>query len=1045
MEVESLSLRAVGSFSYDFDKDKPLPKHIDMVQASDLIEAKGFVAIQVSDRPTPLIKGMNNFSSHHGSEVIQFAASQNGEGIVLFSNFVFPAYKLAQEIETLSPSYKDKIYVVSTSALSSLSGSASSHGYVYDFLEAKYHVLSKPTSHPITQQKSKLTRFKTFGESKAVALQDVNVIVAGGNDLLNTYVSYGSIPLSVPLILTMKDKEWEGLGKALDLSKPTYVAFGDVMDNDLKQLITNYVSWKVNSHVNVGKLLFTTATERVAVLPSVSTDNDVTLPHRNSDTHLAPNSLYALQQHHGAIQTVCFSQSCTDRAPSSNSSYGTTLINTNEVFSIDNFRIAVDTSSLDKNKPTVFVVEDTATALLGFMLAQEMSEEGVNILGFSSLFGGVFGGMYENPSDKGGDTEFYLNGIQSPLDVKLRTAIFSTTPQSPIEITTVMLLLIGFSLSILMLAPHRYGFIKAISGCVFMYLSVFLNFWFILPAEAYGKPLLPTPLLSVAVSWLLYSQTSLTTNRQKVSFLLAVNALMLWVVAFSITLPMDRLLWGRVAGGGVVHWALKSRYCVSEVGEKYSNTCQFVNGFHGYLLPFGGRISKPKSLFSSKWIVRSNHLCKSESLAGGIFESKIATPSELNKTIAELELNATKLHNLTPEQVQFWVMPFKEYDLAGCVESHYGSSSLLVSYALGKEDAVTDGQESIQHFIDRTNPKTKLEKAILLKLSLVEMVTDMPVMLEIGVKGNTVDVLQVREQKLHESADSSNLALWRNNHKRMAKVEQGNHSPLTCSVLHQLFSKSVSVGTEEGSYRLIDSPVAFDETIVRRVVNELKEMATNRDVLTRAEFSQLCSMVSACIEPVVSMNSDEASVDDRTLLSLIDDTYEAILVSVGCIPESFELRDNDFSFLPKTQLITPREAVRAVVLFGIAIVKTRTKQMPKSALNCSTDSIARGTQSCQPPSIPNPTGHYEIVVVAGSMPEKSISVDEFHAATLQDPDSLNDVTLVCDYVPQSLMQSVHLLGGICCSQGTTLSHLALTAKAYNVPMVIRHNPTPCRL
>ena len=82
MEVESLSLRAVGSFSYDFDKDKPLPKHIDMVQASDLIEAKGFVAIQVSDRPTPLIKGMNNFSSHHGSAVIQFAASQNGEGIV---------------------------------------------------------------------------------------------------------------------------------------------------------------------------------------------------------------------------------------------------------------------------------------------------------------------------------------------------------------------------------------------------------------------------------------------------------------------------------------------------------------------------------------------------------------------------------------------------------------------------------------------------------------------------------------------------------------------------------------------------------------------------------------------------------------------------------------------------------------------------------------------------------------------------------------------------------------------------------------------------
>lgn len=75
----------------------------------------------------------------------------------------------------------------------------------------------------------------------------------------------------------------------------------------------------------------------------------------------------------------------------------------------------------------------------------------------------------------------------------------------------------------------------------------------------------------------------------------------------------------------------------------------------------------------------------------------------------------------------------------------------------------------------------------------------------------------------------------------------------------------------------------------------------------------------------------------------------------------------------------------------------------------------------------------KIIVVSGKLPSKLISCDDIWSYSNEE---LKHVTIECDIFPMNLMQKVEYLGGIICHTGTPLSHISITAKHYNIPMII---------
>jgi hypothetical protein len=537
-----------------------------------------------------------------------------------------------------------------------------------------------------------------------------------------------------------------------------------------------------------------------------------------------------------------------------------------------------------------------------------------------------------------------------------------------------------------------------------------------------------------------------TIDRRGVKLMLLINTLVCFVLVSLAFMPIiDRFYYGiALSMLLVLIVSLYSFKIPTAVGAKYKLTAPFVTGFKGYLVEADKRIPYPCLIPSKKWIIRSNHLSDMESEAGGFFESIIEKRSDVNQAIAVLTDSVMQQHKLTKDQIQFWVMPFKEYVMTGCAESHYGGFSLKAAMAIDEDhETVTSGTSSNFTLFERNSNHLNLtERRVLAALKKIERRLDSPVSIEFGfTKTCQLEVLQVRKLKLHPNADPSALAVWRNFAKKMVKIDQQPLSPLSKSVLHHLYGKSV-VASDEAIWRYQHKLIPFDADQLMKVLAELKLIAGNKRLIANGAFSLLVEQISHATHPAAIMRTDDENADVwKWFLEAANvvELSQQLCDEVGGIPESLELSDKSEpseSSIIRGGSLSQRDAVRAVMLYAIAIIKMSVAKQ-SICTSVSMEGFRTGIRSAAILSdVDNVKGKIEFVVVEGKMPSKTCTLDKL---LLTPTDELKNMTLVCDYVPNSKMKMISSIGGLVCHTGTPLSHAAITAKFFEVPMVIKPN------
>lgn len=1029
--VNALSMKAVKFPSEHPTTSASTPPIIDILTASKLVKSHGFVPLQVADKPMPYIKGMNTFSPKYWKDAQDYALERNANGVILFSNYISPAFNLAQHLNAFS----NNVFVVSTSkGTTYVDEKISSHAYIDEFFSNStlnnINITNFP-SHDVYEKKLYL-----LNKTKALELSNYNLIVAGGDDLLNTYLSYNSKALTIPSMLLMQDNEWSNLSNSLDKHKPTILAFTDPLSNQHKKTLASFALQQLRKHMEINNLGYMLTSDFVSVLPPMPTDNYITPYHYNADRHMTATTLYATQRHHGEITTLCFSDNCTERLPPQSSSFNTTLIDINKVFDFKNYTLTVDTDGIDATKPIAIILEDASTSLLGYFLAHQLVENGYHFSGFANLYGGLFGGTYMNPLAKGTDAEFYYDDIRIRIDTAIQELLLATTPNKPLQLSSRWLIAAGVLLGLLISIQSLPKYIRYTSFAATLYISLYGSLWVQAPIHEYQFLITTNLALTVlfAVIATFYPEDTLPLKHKTLLFI-ANTVTFFFLITLAVTPPIDRFYWG--LGWAillVISLRIGSKSNVSVCGEKYRATVPHIKGFKGYIVSHGERLSWYKLLLAKEWIIRSNHLCPSESKTGGLFHSYVAKRRKINAVIARMELMedpSGQLASAGHKKLQFWVMPYRNYTKSGCAESHYSGYSLDFAYAYGDQLAVTEGHSSEFKLGNRNTPANRLEKNILKALRKAEERMGDPVSIEFGMTATgSVDILQVRKQPIHPSADESSLRLWRDFHHKTKLVDNTHLTPLSQSVLHHLYNKEIIL-SEGGIFRAVKPCTRFDLNVISQSLENLKEIAQDKDLIESGSLRRLVETIAEQIKPAVQMETTQAQIFNEEIFNVMSECA-TFCQNIGGFPESFELTDSN-TMAPVVQVTaTKRDAVRYIVLTGIALIK-KSPHKKVFGQNISLSGLERGIQYSSIPILPNKDTQ-EIVVVAGEMPPERIKIDDIQKY----PEAqLNRYTLECLTLPMSLMYLVPKFGGIICHSGTPLSHLAITAKHYKTPLVIK--------
>lgn len=1090
LKAQHFPSEALSQKSQDnMDRSNQLMKTISIFKAERLIRNDGYVPIQVADKPVPFIDGLNTFTSKNSKEAEEYLLRTGAKGAILFSNYLTPAVNLANELTA----FQENIFIVSTSkgmTYSASNGIDYSKSYLDEFLtgsvfgvkaaleKIEYHVQCKIKGNTggendtlCNAKPSKVDLF-LHNETKQSMLSAYNVLVLGGDDILNSYLSMGSKALPIPVMLTMKDEEWKSLAESMDGSKPLLVSFTDNHSESIQERLAEYVKAKLLSQKVIGgkaeysngvywvqkgadsskdelheyyfplSVEYTLASDFYSISPPLPTDNYITPFHHNSDRHMSATTLYAEQRNHEEIRLLCFTKNCIDRLPPSSSSFNTTYIDPSKQFSFKDYSLVVDKIGFQKDKPVVIVTEDASTSLLGYYLAHDLVSKGYNFLGFTNLYNGIFGGTYLNPLAKGEDEEFYYDDIRVRVDTTIQEIALFFTPSSPYQVSSVWLILIGAVLGLGISIRAFPLYVKVTSLSVTVYFSIYGSMWVQSPISEYQSLFVP--------NWAYIALTGVLTairlkhiydngiRRLSCAAEIAVMALLI-TLAFSPV--MDRFYFGVLAASVVVSllrlW-LCNNDAVSVVGDKFLFTRPFVSGFEGYLVNAGGHLNLLQLLPSKKWIVRSNHLTPLESGAGGFYDSFVVSRGEVNSVIFEETMRLCEEDKLGKEaarKTQFWVMPYKEFHQRGCAESHLGGHSLKAHYAIGDKFKVTEGLGGNEVMLDREADLVRTDKFVLQALERCEKELGCPVVIEFGIsKMLTIDILQVRPQKLTPRADHEMLKMWRERGRGGRLIDFLNLDPMTQSIMFRMYNRNVVVA-DDGTYYVGSNPTrAFDLNVIRGVVDKLKVVAEDLSFIKSANTELVIERVAEIVKPLTEMDTTgDVSIYGASVNELINECISIAAKAHGGMPEKFCLSADRFKSYGGIGLkyVSKRDAVRFAMLLGFSSISKSVKLKGVSN-KVSLDGWKAGYSDWPKGYVPK-RGEQRLVVVEGELPKSEVS--KFYLKTISDVD-LKSVTLRCGHLEAHLMHYVPKLGGIIATEGTTLSHLAMTAKHFGIPMII---------
>lgn len=872
---------------------------------------------------------------------------------------------------------------------------------------------------------TKLIKYDANYKNLSMHYEKYNVISIANTNALKMHIIHNSKLFTEYDLFFLTDTDWNNIRSEFNKNgKPTLVAinahYGKKRVSDIAAYVGEKLGHQTIFYENLQKfdLFMTTAVN----------DNEVVPAHHNSTRSFSSSELEAFFRVNNKMSVYCFSINCLRKVPALEDGMSGFLLDTNKFFSVKKGNMSFDTSSFSKGEPIFLAPEDSATLLISYFLAYELSINGYDFRGFIKNSAAMFGDekrVEKNPTAK--DPFTYIK--YSEIGFLLNEIYFNVIPYSGINIDAFDLAKLGFFLGLLFIFG-RLG--RITSGVLTLSISFSFIDLFTFNLSAYEKFVFHPVLLGFIFLCFIYLNSRKEFKRESPLLITGFLLLIFLVATYSftkITPPID-ILYASILLTLIFFKLISillTKGCEKDnFGHKYLNTVKFVSGNHGYVVGPEYKISILSLLLSRKWIVRSNHLTDEEN-AGGIYSSTVSSIRNTNKTIKILSAEARK--TLADGQIQFWVMPFVDYKKTGVMQSHDYNSPFSFSYSLSKPGQVTEGKNSEYHIVHRKSKKTRLEKKLLKKLAYIERNFGKSVIVEFGVRYGKIDILQVKEHiNIHPSEDINVAKSWRENFKIAKEIENFNLSPLSRSIISKLYNYNVVIDNGV-AYRAGHSEFDFDILLAKKVMAELIDIHSRiGNYISVCGTYGLVGVLADVIKPVSNTKASDRVLGNNSEVSVTQTSVYKYLAEHKIIPLSMEITSDWYN--GEVVLIhSERELCKSLMMMAFSLIKLA-YQIEGNDINknLSLSSMITGREDEDLTVAPQELREW--VIVRGELPDRVIHIDDINDVA---PSARKEVTLIGEVIPPAIMGVIREFGGVVAENGSPLCHLAITAKHYKIP------------
>lgn len=881
-----------------------------------------------------------------------------------------------------------------------------------------------------------------FVRHAGLDLDEFNYIAIYGDRSYNTYVINGAYLISSLSLLTWSDNDWDKLKRSLDYRKKIKIILTDNDTDGMK--IINYVSRKIEAKgsvyfdfpvgdIHIGKLtryLFeyqnTQLTERF----------------NNYNRYLSPAELYAKQEVYDNISIICFSANCYNQFPRNiNNINFFNVINAEKegMYSIQNGKLKFDLSKLNRNGRYIISPEDSSTLMLAINMGNAIDDIGFDFDGFTYHFSNYYGSVFHR--SQSGEVSSML--YDSPL-IKSATSLLKykelAVKKELMHINETLILIMGVGLAVLYFCD-RAGRIASLFAIAFLPIIGTDN----VSAEMLMATNILTPGAIGVMTGLVFLTESNISNNMSVRYIVKTTMLLSVVVLTSAFIVHSSalstaLLYAEIMGIILVLKAVliaisRARSNNVQVGDKYSLTHQFTTD-KGFICAYPDfDIPDSRIRNGKKWIIRSNHINEMESGAAGIFESRVLMAINAKKAIVDMRINAEKI--LRPENVQFWIQDYIECKQRGVMESlargHF--FSIGHSYSIGNETSINDGTSHANYKMINRMSVAEIDKTIVDKIRNIERTMGVPVVIEYGIDhNNRMHIFQVRPQQIDQCADRDIIRdIISTNINDLVLVETFTYTMLERSLLYRLYGESILIDAYR-AYRKQGRIVSFNEALVMSAVEAVSARSKSDDtvVLRGRGLTALIHEYYEILMPLVFMKETAGGAIDDHLRSKIetamrDNSPQGINIEIN----GREMIKLPFS-MAMSQLKTVIAEAYSMENIDLISVDAIINRPGISVLNEYREYISSITMTA---ALNNAEDSY--VIYPGKIKEQFCSIQE--SIAMNSEKQRKEFTLLVDYVPSEQMGLVRQHAAVVSLFGGPLSHLAVTARHYEIPCLIGSN------
>jgi len=474
----------------------------------------------------------------------------------------------------------------------------------------------------------------------------------------------------------------------------------------------------------------------------------------------------------------------------------------------------------------------------------------------------------------------------------------------------------------------------------------------------------------------------------------------------------------------------------TDKGEKSRYTRRFTNnkGFLFYGSPIGSVLiwvlAKCKTL-----IVRSNHAMESESQSSGEYDSFV-----IDKDTSFKALRAFLKHDkerLEKQVIGYWVQIHRRFEQTGVMNSFVPGYANHFMYSVGDPEAVTNGESSDLSMCLREPLMLNFEERVLFKsLRKIEKEIGKPVLVEFGLNGGNVSVLQVKPLQPQSFISSETARVILKSRKRPTPLESKTLSVFSQSLVSKLYGDHVFFDGSEIFAFPVQSEGKRSLSLVNQIIGDIVAEFDKTSPLNVNDFiDKSTDLLSSITWLKKSAKWSEQELTSIQTLAQI--TLDAMKSRDLLYVDEFEVLD--MTKLPnreasKVEHITPSDLHHMIVVLIIACYKSllerfgllseidRWKTMEAHMLGLKTVPLSLNPKGTQSGTIEIVSGHFDY---------PQISLEEVLESNFEGDYSKRILT--AKSVPLSMLHEMKRFAGIITTEGSPMSHLSMYSKHHNIP------------